>query len=73
MALKVKPTVKRLASIAGWLAVLDDEDREDALEYLRHPDMYGHKGVAEAFAQHDPPYEGSEKGVAYWREKNLGA
>ena len=71
MALTVAPaTIKPRANIIEhYLASLSPAEREDALGYLRNPDMYEHQALAEALSD-ELGYYVSEATVRRWRRKH---
>ena len=71
MALTVAPaTIKPRANIIEhYLAPLSPAEREDALGYLRNPDMYEHQALAEALSD-ELGYYVSEATVRRWRRKH---
>ena len=70
MSLTTTPTTKPRANIIGhYLATLSPDEREDALEYLRNPNMYEHQAVADALSD-ELGYDVSEATVRRWRRKH---
>ena len=71
MSLTVAPaTIKPRANIIEhYLASLSPAEREDALGYLRNPDMYEHQALAEALSD-ELGYYVSEATVRRWRRKH---
>ena len=71
MALTVAPaTIKPRANIIEhYLASLSPAEREDALEYLRNPNMYEHQALADALTD-ELGYYVSEATVRRWRRKH---
>ena len=70
MSLTTTPTIKPRANIIEhYLASLSPAEREDALEYLRNPNMYEHQAVADALTD-ELGYYVSEATVRRWRRKH---
>ena len=70
MSLTTTPKTKPRANIIEhYLATLTPAEREDALEYLRNPDMYEHQAVADALTD-ELGYYVSEATVRRWRRKH---
>ena len=70
MSLTTTPTTKpRSNIIEHYLATLTPAEREDALEYLRNPDMYEHQALADALST-ELGYSVSETTVRRWRRKH---
>lgn len=64
-------TIKPRANIIEhYLASLPPDEREDALEYLRDPDMYEHQALADALSD-ELGYDVSEAAVRRWRRKHV--
>ena len=69
MSLTTTPTIKPRANIIEhYLATLTPAERNDALEYLRNPNMYEHQAVADALTD-ELGYYVSEAAVRRWRRK----
>ena len=63
-------TIKPRANIIEhYLASLSPAEREDALGYLRNPNMYEHQALAEALTD-ELGYDVSESTVRRWRRKH---
>ena len=63
-------TIKPRANIIEhYLATLTPTERNDALEYLRNPNMYEHQAVADALTD-ELGYYVSEASVRRWRRKH---
>ena len=63
-------TIKPRANIIEhYLASLTPAERDDALEYLRNPDMYEHQALADALSD-ELGYDVSEATVRRWRRKH---
>ena len=63
-------TIKPRANIIEhYLASLTPAERNDALEYLRNPDMYEHQALADALSD-ELGYDVSEATVRRWRRKH---
>ena len=70
MSLTTTPTTKPRANIIEhYLATLTPTERNDALEYLRNPNMYEHQAVADALTD-ELGYYVSEAAVRRWRRKH---
>ena len=69
MALKIAPEAKRSNIINNYLATLTPAERDDALEYLRNPNMYEHQALADALSV-ELGYDVSEATVRRWRRKH---
>ena len=70
MSLTTTPTTKpRSNIIEHYLATLSPAERDDALEYLRNPDMYEHQALADALTD-ELGYYVSEATVRRWRRKH---
>lgn len=69
MALKVKPAPNTALLVEKWLDTLTPEAREEAIEYLSRPDMYGAVSLAAAFKEDG--FHGTEGAIAGWRRRNL--
>ena len=70
MSLTTTPTIKPRANIIEhYLATLTPAERNDALEYLRNPNMYEHQAVADALGN-ELGYYVSEAAVRRWRRKH---
>ena len=70
MSLTTTPTIKPRANIIEhYLAALTPAEREDALEYLRNPNMYEHQALADALTD-ELGYYVSEATVRRWRRKH---
>ena len=64
-------TIKPRANIIEhYLATLTHAERNDALEYLRNPNMYEHQALAEALSD-ELGYYVSEATVRRWRRKHV--
>ena len=71
MSLTSTPTTKPRANIIEhYLATLPPDEREDALGYLRNPNMYEHQALADALTD-ELGYYVSEATVRRWRRKYL--
>ena len=71
MSLTTTPTTKPRANIIEhYLATLTPTERNDALEYLRNPNMYEHQAVADALTD-ELGYYVSEATVRRWRRKHV--
>lgn len=71
MPLTTTPTTKpRTKIIEHYLASLSPTERDDALGYLRNPEMYEHQALADALSV-ELGYDVSETTVRRWRKKNL--
>ena len=69
MSLTTTPATKPRANIINnYLATLTPAERDDALEYLRNPNMYEHQAVADALSD-ELGYYVSEATVRRWRRK----
>ena len=69
MSLTTTPaTPYRTRIIETWLKTLTKAEREDALEYLRNPDMYTHTDLARALSR-EIGHDVSEASVRRWRRK----
>ena len=70
MSLTTTPaTIKPRANIIEhYLATLTPTERNNALEYLRNPDMYEHQALADALSD-ELGYYVSEATVRRWRRK----
>ena len=69
MSLTTTPKTKpRSNIIEHYLASLSPDEREDALGYLRNPDMYEHQALADALSV-ELGYYVSEATVRRWRRK----
>ena len=69
MSLTGTPTTKPRANIINnYLATLTPAERNNALEYLRNPNMYEHQAVADALSD-ELGYYVSEATVRRWRRK----
>ena len=55
--------------IEHYLATLSPDERDDALGYLRNPDMYEHQALADALTG-ELGYYVSEAAVRRWRRKH---
>jgi hypothetical protein len=55
--------------IEHYLASLTPAERDDALGYLRNPDMYEHQALADALSD-ELGYDVSEAAVRRWRRKH---
>ena len=62
-------TKPRANIINNYLATLTPAERNDALEYLRNPNMYEHQAVADALSD-ELGYDVSEATVRRWRRKH---
>ena len=71
MSLTTTPaTIKPRANIIEhYLASLTPTERNDALEYLRNPNMYEHQALADALTD-ELGYYVSEATVRRWRRKH---
>ena len=70
MSLTTTPTTKPRANIIEhYLATLTPAERNNALEYLRNPNMYEHQAVADALTD-ELGYYVSEAAVRRWRRKH---
>ena len=70
MSLTSTPTTKPRANIIEhYLATLTPAERNNALEYLRNPNMYEHQAVADALSD-ELGYSVSEATVRRWRRKH---
>ena len=70
MSLTTTPaTPYRTRIIETWLKTLPKAERDDALEYLRNPDMYAHVDLADALSD-ELGYYVSEASVRRWRRKH---
>ena len=70
MSLTATPATKPRANIIEhYLATLSPAERDDALEYLRNPNMYEHQAVADALSD-ELGYYVSEATVRRWRRKH---
>ena len=70
MSLTTTPNVKPRANIIEhYLATLTPTERNDALGYLRNPNMYEHQAVADALSD-ELGYYVSEATVRRWRRKH---
>ena len=70
MSLTTTPATKPRANIIEhYLATLAPAERNDALEYLRNPNMYEHQAVADALSD-ELGYSVSEASVRRWRRKH---
>ena len=64
------PATKPRANIINnYLATLTPTERNNALEYLRNPNMYEHQAVADALSD-ELGYYVSEATVRRWRRKH---
>ena len=72
MSLTTTPaTIKPRANIIEhYLASLSPAERDDALGYLRNPNMYEHQALADALSD-ELGYDVSESTVRRWRRKHL--
>ena len=70
MSLTTTPIKPRTNIIATWLNSLTKAEREDALTYLRNPDMYSHVDLADALSD-ELGYYVSEAAVRRWRRKYI--
>lgn len=70
MSLTSTPTTikPRANIIEHYLATLTPAERDDALGYLRNPNMYEHQAVADALTD-ELGYYVSEAAVRRWRRK----
>ena len=69
MSLTSTPAIKPRANIIEhYLATLTPAERNDALEYLRNPNMYEHQALADALSD-ELGYDVSEATVRRWRRK----
>ena len=69
MSLTTTPAIKPRANIIEhYLASLSPSERNNALEYLRNPDMYEHQALADALSV-ELGYYVSEAAVRRWRRK----
>ena len=69
MSLTTTPATKPRANVINnYLATLTPTERNDALEYLRNPNMYEHQAVADALSD-ELGYYVSEATVRRWRRK----
>ena len=63
-------TIKPRANIIEhYLATLSPAERDDALGYLRNPNMYEHQALADALSD-ELGYDVSEATVRRWRRKH---
>ena len=70
MSLTTTPATKPRANIIEhYLATLTPAERNDALEYLRNPNMYEHQALADALSV-ELGYDVSEATVRRWRRKH---
>ena len=70
MSLTSTPNIKPRANIIEhYLATLTPAERNNALEYLRNPDMYEHQALADALSD-ELGYYVSEATVRRWRRKH---
>ena len=70
MSLTSTPATKPRANIINnYLATLTPTERNDALGYLRNPNMYEHQAVADALSD-ELGYYVSEATVRRWRRKH---
>ena len=69
MSLTVTPIKPRANIIEHYLASLTPAERNNALEYLRNPNMYEHQAVADALSD-ELGYYVSEATVRRWRRKH---
>ena len=69
MSLTTTPIKPRTNIIATWLNSLTKAEREDALTYLRNPDMYSHVDLADALSR-EIGHDVSEASVRRWRRKH---
>ena len=70
MSLTTTPaTPYRTRIIETWLKKLPKAKREDALTYLRNPDMYAHTDLADALSR-EIGHDVSEASVRRWRRKH---
>ena len=70
MSLTTTPaTPYRTRIIETWLKTLTKAEREDALTYLRNPNMYSHVDLADALSK-EIGHEVSEASVRRWRRKH---
>ena len=69
MSLTTTPaTPYRTRIIETWLKTLTKAERNDALEYLRNPNMYAHVDLADALSK-EIGHDVSEASVRRWRRK----
>ena len=69
MSLTTTPNIKPRANIIEhYLATLTPAERNNALEYLRNPNMYEHQALADALSD-ELGYYVSEASVRRWRRK----
>ena len=69
MSLTTTPNIKPRANIIEhYLATLTPAERNNALEYLRNPNMYEHQALADALSD-ELVYYVSEASVRRWRRK----
>ena len=69
MSLTSTPTTPyRARIIETWLKTLTKAERDDALEYLRNPNMYAHTDLADALSR-EIGHDVSEASVRRWRRK----
>ena len=70
MSLTGTPATKPRANIINnYLATLTPAERNNALEYLRNPNMYEHQALADALSD-ELGYYVSEATVRRWRRKH---
>ena len=70
MSLTATPATKpRSNIIEHYLASLSPAERNDALEYLRNPNVYEHQALADALTD-ELGYYVSEAAVRRWRRKH---
>lgn len=70
MSLAATPATKpRTSIIEHYLATLTPAERNNALEYLRNPNMYEHQALADALSV-ELGYSVSETTVRRWRRKH---
>ena len=70
MSLTTTPAIKpRTNIIEHYLATLTPTERNNALEYLRNPNMYEHQALADALTD-ELGYYVSEATVRRWRRKH---
>ena len=70
MSLTTTPATKPRANIIEhYLATLTPTERNNALEYLRNPNMYEHQALADALSV-ELGYYVSEATVRRWRRKH---
>ena len=62
-------TPYRTRIIETWLKTLPKAERDDALGYLRNPDMYSHVDLADALSK-EIGHDVSEASVRRWRRKH---